>query len=396
MGKIHEAGTSGGAWECNADTETEIPAWKLTQGDRGMASRTNGPICVSKLGTSWIDSGTSVLTRSEPPGPLGLASNGGSQRLVVPNDVPHRLLLAARNGIPYLAPELRDQIAAMLTLENFAFLAGFLAADIAFAGTGIGTVINVVAGGLVIVFVGTQAISSGKQFLSFYRKASIARSQSEFQAAGQEFAKAVALLGVATVAALLTRRGKTKSFGTVASTLSKREVEASWLALADSIEFNIPAEKGVIYAGVSQSEAVEAIANSRNPQGKVINDIATKYGWTQENMEADFGKDFSATTYRLWEYLSIKYQQALKGRVVAYIDSSRVRLDNRIFGELGAKPGAGPEVEITDGKYTPSVILTELEELMTSNRNVTSIVVKDVKTGQSWLYTPGSKSRLSH
>jgi hypothetical protein len=73
-----------------------------------------------------------------------------------------------------------------------------------------------------------------------------------------------------------------------------------------------------------------------------------------------------------------------------------VRLDKRIFGELGAKPGAGPEVEITEGKYTPSVIITELEELMTSNGKVTSIVVKDVKTGRSWNYTAGSKSALSH
>ena len=333
-----------------------------------------------------------MLTRSESPGPLGATSNSVPLRVVVPNDIPHRLLLSARNGVPYLAPELRDQVAAMLTLENFAFLAGFLAADMAFAGTGIGTVINIVAGGLVIVVVGTQAISSGKQFVSFYRKASTATSPSEFQAAGKEFAKGVALLGVATVTALLTRRGSRKSFGTVASAASKSEVEASWMALAASIEFDIPANEGVIYAGLAESEAGEAIANSKNPQGKIINDIARKYGWTQEKMEADFGKEFSATTYRLWETLSIKYQQALKGRVVAYIDSSRVRLDKGILGELGAKPGAGPEVEITGGKYTPSVILTELEELMTSNQNVTSIVVKDVKTGRSWDYVAASKS----
>jgi hypothetical protein len=282
-----------------------------------------------------------------------------------------------------MAPELRSQVAAMINLENFAFFAGFLAADLAFAGTGIGTVINVVAGGFVIAFVGTQAISSGMQFLSFYRKASIATNQSEFQGAGKEFAKAVASLGLATVAALLSRRGKVKSFGTVASAVSKSEIEASWLALADSIEFNIPANEGVIYAGLSDSEVGEAIANSRNPQGKIINDVANNYGWTKENMEADFGKEHSATTYRLWEYLSIKYQQGLKGRVVAYIDSSRVRPDKGML--LGAKPGVG-------GQGTPSVILTELEELMTSNKNVTSILVKDVKTGRSWDYIAGSKS----
>jgi hypothetical protein len=246
-----------------------------------MASRVNSPICVSNLGTSWIDSGTLALTQSEPPGPLGFNS------------------------------------------------------------------------------------------------------------------KAVPLRGIATGAALLTSRAA-KSLGRITSSASKDELEARWLALADSIEFNIPLNKGVIYAGIPPSEVAEAIANSGNSQGKIINDIAKNYGWTQENMEADFGKGFSATTYRLWEYLSIKYQQALRGLVTAYIDSSRVRLDKTIFGELGASPGAGPEVEITDGKHTPSVILTELEELMTTNGYVTSVVVKDVKTGRSWVYTARSKSKLSH
>jgi hypothetical protein len=51
---------------------------------------------------------------------------------------------------------------------------------------------------------------------------------------------------------------------------------------------------------------------------------------------------------------------------------------------------------MTQGKITPSVILTELEELMTSNPDVTSILLKDVRTGRSWTYTSGSRSLVSH
>jgi hypothetical protein len=249
---------------------------------------------------------------------------------------------------------------------------------------------------VVIVVVGTQAIGSVREFLSFYRLASKAGTAEEFQAAGKEFARGVALLGMATVTTLMAGRAKSRSFGAATGAADAAAAEAAWVALADSIEFEIPANEGVIYAGISEKEAVEAIANSRNPAGKIINDIASRHGWTQENMEADFGPGFSARTYRLWERLSLRYQRSLKGVVTAFIDSTRVRLDHRLFGDLGETPGAGPEVEITDGKYTPSVILTELEELMSSNPNITQIVVKDLKTGKSWNYSPTMKSRVSN
>src|ERR1035438_1119403 len=107
-----------------------------------MTCRTNGPICTSKLGLNWIDSGTSALVRSQSPGPTGTTRDHLPQIITVPYDLPHRLLLAARNGLPYLAPEIRDQLMDFLTLENFAFLAAFMVTDAFFAGAGIGTVVN--------------------------------------------------------------------------------------------------------------------------------------------------------------------------------------------------------------------------------------------------------------
>jgi hypothetical protein len=349
-------------------------------------------MCASNLDPHWIDPGTLARTRSDIPGTVGVAQN----TLVVPPDLPHRLLLAAKSGLPYLAPEIRNQVAALLTLENFAFLAAFLAADAAFAGTGVGTVINIAAGGLLIVVVGSQVLESARGFLGFYRSASVASTPEQFREAGKQFAQAVSLLGIATVTALLSKRAGTKSVGKAVGTVGSAAAEASWVALADAIEFDIPANQGVIYAGLSPAEVVQAIAESKNPQGELINRTAERYGWTQESMDKDFGKEYTAATYRLWEYLSLKYQQALKGQVTAYVDSTRVRLDKQIFGDLTAPRGAGPEVEITNGKYTPSVILTELEELMSSNRNVTRVILKDVKTGKSWIYNAASKSTMTH
>lgn len=356
------------------------------------------PLCTFNLGPDWVDPGTLNRQKSRPPGVGGSRIFQPRVQVALSQDLPHRLLLAATNGLPYLAPELRQQVAAFLTLENCAIMAALIAADIVFAGTGVGTVINVLAAGLAVAVIGHQGIEGARKLVRFYRLAERAKTRDDFAAAGQAFAQGITGIGIAGLTALLMRRAHTKVSGKSISSAGARQVEASWFALADSIEFKVPPNDGVIFAGLAEEEIVAAIARSKNPQGKIINDTARKYGWTQERMEQDFGKEHSATTYRLWEALSLKYQASLKGRVTAYIDSSKVRLDSTMFGtaELGSMPGAGAQVEMTAGKITPSVILTELEELMSSNPNITSILIKDVKTGQTWIHTPSMKSRLSH
>jgi hypothetical protein len=146
------------------------------------------PLCSSKLGPHWIDSGTLARTRSPLRPPLGVQSNETAERVTLPNDLPHRLLLAARNGLPFLAPALREQVGALLTLENCAVIAAFIAADAVFAGTGVGTVINVAAGGMAIAIIGRQSISGIRHLAGFYRLASDARTRDEFRVAGKAFA----------------------------------------------------------------------------------------------------------------------------------------------------------------------------------------------------------------
>lgn len=357
-----------------------------------MAGRTNAPICTSKLGPNWIDSGTSALIRSGSPAPNKLDQL--PQTITVAYDLPHRLLLAARNGLPYLAPEIRDQLRELLTIENFAFLAAFMAADAFFAGTGVGTVVNVAAGGLMIMFVGTKAISGVHHLAIFYNLAKKATMTEDFQSAGQEFAKGVTALGVGSMAALLSGRSGARS-SLVASAASQSEIEASWIALADSIEFNVPTNKGVIFAGLGDAEKVRAIATRGNPEVQIISDTLEKYGFTYDNMKADFGKSYgehgNAATYRLWERVSLRYQQSLKGVVTAYVDRSKIRPDK---GGLDVGRGAGPQVEVSNGRDTPSVIITELEELMGSNKNISGVILKDENTKESWVYTPAMKSRF--
>lgn len=362
-----------------------------------MACKTNTPICTSNLGPNWIDSGTSARVRSQSPRPTGATPEHLTQTISVPYDLPQRLLLSARNGLPYLAPEIRDQLMNFLTLENFAFLAAFWEADAFFAGTGVGTVLNVAAGGLMIMFVGAQAISGVRHLASFFNLARKANTAEEFQSAGQEFAKGITALGVGSMMALLSRRSGARSSVKVASVVGQSQIEASWFALADSIEFDVPANKGVIFAGLGDAERVRAIATKANPEAEIINDTLEKYGFNDQTMKLDFGKSYgthgNAATYRLWERVSIRYQQSLKGVVTAYVDASKIRLDN---DALGVGRGAGPQVEASNGTDTPSVIITELEELMGSNKSISGIKLKDMKTGKSWAYTPKLKSNFNH
>jgi hypothetical protein len=364
-----------------------------------MPSRPPGPLCTTRLGSGWVDSGTSARVRSEPFRPAGSVS--AERNLVLPLDLPHRLLLAAQNGLPHVAPELRSQIANLLTLENLGFLAAFVAADLMFAGTGVGLAVNVIAGGMTIMFVGTQGLEGGQHLFNFYRIASKAKTSDEFDLAGREFAQGVSNLGMVGLTVLLARRAGTETRGKVSGKVAEVDAEASWGALADAIEFDVPTNQGIIFAGkISPAKLQDAILKSRNPQAKIIGDTATKNGWTAENMNRDFGGD-SATTYRLWERLSIRYAQSLKGRVTAYVNFAEAKLQDP-EGMLHNARGAGPAVEMTHGKGNesiklPSIILTELEELMTSNRNITFIQVKDIETGTTWrTFSAGAKSPRNH
>jgi hypothetical protein len=339
------------------------------------ASRNAGPICGSTRSPGWIDDGTLVRTRSPTPGPVCGSSQILERRLEIPADVPSRLLLAARAGLPNFGDDVRDKIAEALTLQNMAFIAAAIVVDIAASGTGVGVAINILIGGAAVVFLGLDAVRGCRHLSSFYRMAVDAKSEDDFRMAGAEFSKGVITLGVDSALILLTRRAGTKISGKVAPVVSDAELRAGWFGYIDSMVFDVPQNQGILWAKIGDVRAAK-IAQEKGPGFRVINMLLQKNGFLAR-YAAEFANRQSELTYQIWERVSMKYVSSLKGQVTVYVDQGTFRSSIVTSKEGMLSAGRG------GGAWSPPipVLVTELEEATESNPAITSIKMIDEKTG---------------
>ena len=112
---------------------------------------------------------------------------------------------AIRRSLPLLPEELREQLKAMLTPEALAIAGTVLVAWAASHFFGIGEIVDIILliGGFVLL--GTAVFSGAEEFYDFATTAVNAKSDAELDAAAQHFAKAVNILGIAVIQALLMR-----------------------------------------------------------------------------------------------------------------------------------------------------------------------------------------------
>lgn len=348
-----------------------------------------GPLCFSRFGHEWIDSGTLCLTRCSAPGAIGLKRDAASHRLSIEADLPHRLLRAARAGLPYFSNDVRDKISAALTLENMAFLCAGIAADIAFSGTGAGLVINVILGAAVVVFVGADALHGCSRLGSFYYLAKAAKSNEDFAKAGAEFARGVTTLGIDTALVLLTLRAGRTLNGEIAAPTAEKEVAAGvmttaavlsrWSTYIGELDLRVAANRGALWSKLFDEPSLPTAAKSALSDGDVATALAAQDGRsTLESKLAasDFWQRYRTEfpdingkpvwdprTKGIWKMLSEKYASALEGDVVAYVDSD--------------------EVINSINKGEPPILTDELKIInaqVLKNRRITSVTFQDVWT----------------
>ena len=220
------------------------------------------------------------------------------------------------------------------------------------------------------------------------------------------------------VGGLLSERQKSLAFPAMsvlatgpAVASKEQELADKWLSKAASVKFNIQPHAGVIFCKVDQDRA-KSLALRNNPMAKVIRDLLDS-GFRNEYEKA-FGSTENALTYRIWEQLSKNYALSLSGKVTAYVSVSRtefadanmqrIKLDSIAVEHdkdlaLGEGSGAGPEVEkgyATNANYKPpSILITEVEEMMGSNPNVSTIVFK-TDAGKEWIYQRSVRSTMTN
>lgn len=160
--------------------------------------RIPGPQCVT--GSELLDSGTTTLVRMPTPGPVDA---GGAPGL----DATGRIAEAIRRAIRSLPAEAGGHLSALLTPGTLATLAGVLVVWAGSHAFGVGEVVDVLLLATGFIFLGREAVEAVEHLVSFAKLALNAQSDNDLTLAGAHLAKAVTIIGVDAVLALLTRGG---------------------------------------------------------------------------------------------------------------------------------------------------------------------------------------------
>lgn len=114
-----------------------------------------------------------------------------------------RIAEALRRSIPHLPAEGKAMVESMLDPTMLTLIGGTLLVWIGSHAFGVGEFVDLVLLGAGVVTLGFSAFDGAKALYDFATRAVGARSESDLDQAGQSFARAVLILGVSTVQAIL-------------------------------------------------------------------------------------------------------------------------------------------------------------------------------------------------
>ena len=112
---------------------------------------------------------------------------------------------AMRRSLPHLPAEARGIVESLLKPETLAIIAGTL---IVWAGShffGVGEIVDIILLAAGVIVLGFAVFEGAAEFYEFTTGAINAESEADLEQAGRHFARAVTLLGISTIQALLLR-----------------------------------------------------------------------------------------------------------------------------------------------------------------------------------------------
>jgi len=121
-----------------------------------------------------------------------------------------KLGVAIRHAALRLPAQARDQAMALVDPGNLAIMAGALAIWVGAQATPVGWVVNIAMMGVGVAAVGAQAVDVAREIRDFALGVLGAENTAELRAAGDHLAKAVAMVGVDLVVALLLKKAIVK------------------------------------------------------------------------------------------------------------------------------------------------------------------------------------------
>lgn len=130
---------------------------------------------------------------------------GNMSDAVVSMSETEKVAEAMRRSLPHLPGAARAMVETLLKPETIAIIAGTL---VLWAGShfvGVGEIVDAILLGVGVVFLGLSVFEGAGELLEFARVALRASSSDQLDQAGRHFARAVTILGISTIQALLLR-----------------------------------------------------------------------------------------------------------------------------------------------------------------------------------------------
>lgn len=113
---------------------------------------------------------------------------------------------AMNRSLPLLGPEVQKQIKQLLTVETLAVIAGVMAVWISSHAVGVGFVADAVLLSAGVYAIGAAIFDGLDHLYQFAWRALLAKHEADLNAAANHFSKAVAIIGVEALLAILFRR----------------------------------------------------------------------------------------------------------------------------------------------------------------------------------------------
>ncbi len=133
--------------------------------------------------------------------------------LVAPRPFESKLEEVFRRTLPKLGPEVRGALAAIITPESLKIIAGVLAAWVLSHAFGVGEAIDIILAVLGIAAIGLSVFSGLEHIYEFASRTYRASSEQELDTAAEHLAKAITILGITAVLAVLFRGRPTTGRG---------------------------------------------------------------------------------------------------------------------------------------------------------------------------------------
>jgi hypothetical protein len=278
------------------------------------------------------------------------------------------LLLAAIGKLPAATRATFLQMFSPLALKIMAaVLAGWVAAH----AFGAGEAVDVVLLGISYALVGKVAVEGVRKLGKGIKAGLAAKDDTAMNAAADDVAGAIAILGVNSLAILLTHRKLPTTTQSMAVDAVDSEVVSQWSYYIANLKlpFNGFESRAALWSRLGD-RGMRA-ATSATQDGLVTLEMLLRRTDFMERYRAQFGDVQSATTNKVWEMMSERYASHLRGTVVVY--TNKVNLIAAGADGIYREPQLGAELfEIMERPHVDRIIFKDVD-----NPSRSSVLTKE-------------------